>query len=326
MLLTCVGRRVSLLESFRDAARRLRRTARFYGTDITSLSPALQCCDEAFLVDQTSHPRYIDQLLSIVKSRRIGLLVPTTDLDLRVLAVNRLRFERAGCRVLVSDPDVIDLCQDKRQTYRFLKRHGFDSPRTLSPAAALAADKKGTLSWPCLLKPWDGSAAKGHTVVRDRAELRFFASRTTNAICQELVEGTEYTCDVHVDFDRRVRCVVPRQRIEVRWGEVSKARVVRDARIMQMVAHLVQHLGASPGVITVQLFETEARALRVIEINPRFGGGAPLAIRAGADFPKWILQELLGRRPRIAFDGFEDGLVMLRYDREVWLRAADAQL
>lgn len=325
VLFTCIGRRVSLLNAFRDAARRLRRTVRFYGTDVTRLSPALQCCDEAFLVERTTHPGYIDQLLSIVEGHHIRLLIPTTDLDLPLLAVHRSRFERLGCRVLVSDPDVIEVCQDKRQTYRFLQRHGFDCPRTLSPSAALAADRKGTLTWPCVLKPWDGSAAKGNTLVHDREELRFYVRRIGNAICQERVEGTEYTCDVYVDSDRRVRCVVPRQRIEVRWGEVSKAWVVRDPRIMQVVAHLVQHLGAGPGVVTVQLFATEDKALRIIEINPRFGGGVPLAIQAGADFPKWLLQELLGRSPRIAFDGFQDGLVMLRYDSEIWLTATEAQ-
>jgi carbamoyl-phosphate synthase large subunit len=325
VLFTCIGRRVSLLDAFRNAARRLRLSVRFCGTDITTLSPAFQCCNEAFLVERTTDPGYIKQLLSIVKSHGVRLIVPTTDLDLHLLAVHRSRFERLDCRVLVSDPDVIDICQDKRQTSRFLRRHGFDGPRTLSPAAALGADRQGTLAWPCLLKPWDGSAAKGNTVVRDREELRFFARRVPNAICQELVEGTEYTCDVYVDSERCVRCVVPRRRIEVRSGEVSKAQVVKDVPIMEAVAGLVRQLGAGPGVITVQLFVTKDKAVRIIEINPRFGGGIPLAIKAGADFPRWVLQELLGKRPRIVFDRFQDGLVMLRYDSEVWLSDSQAE-
>jgi carbamoyl-phosphate synthase large subunit len=45
----------------------------------------------------------------------------------------------------------------------------------------------------------------------------------------------------------------------------------------------------------------------------------PLSIKAGANFPKWILQQLTGRKPRIPFDGFKDGLTMLRYDAEIWL-------
>jgi hypothetical protein len=43
-------------------------------------------------------------------------------------------------------------------------------------------------------------------------------------------------------------------------------------------------------------------------------GGAPLGIAAGADYPCWLLQELAGRKPQIAFDGFRHGLCMLRYD------------
>ena len=323
VLFTCIGRRVSLLKAFRRAARRLKRRIRFCGTDVTTLSPALRCCDEAFLVEPTTHPRYVGQLLSIVRNNGVRLVVPTTDLDLRTLAVHRSRFERLGCRVLVSEPDVVDICQDKRLTCRFLRRNGFDGPRTLSPRAALEADRKGRWAWPCLLKPWDGSAAKGNTIARSRRELLFFARRVPNAICQELVTGTEYTCDVYVDFAQCVRCVVPRRRLEVRSGEVSKAQVVTNLRIMESAAEVVRRLGAGPGVITVQLFVTERNAVKIIEVNPRFGGGAPLAIRAGADFPRWILQELSGQQPRIAFDGFEDGLVMLRYDSEVWLSQSD---
>ena len=75
-------------------------------------------------------------------------------------------------------------------------------------------------------------------------------------------------------------------------------------------------------MVTLQLFLTGDDKVKFIEINPRFGGGAPLSIRAGANFPKWILQELSGQKPRIRFDGFKDNLIMLRYDSEVWLEGS----
>ena len=84
-------------------------------------------------------------------------------------------------------------------------------------------------------------------------------------------------------------------------------------------AEVVEALGAGPGVITVQLILTDDKKIKFIEINPRFGGGAPLAIKAGANFPKWILQQVLGFEPKIRFDGFKDNLIMLRYDSEVWM-------
>jgi carbamoyl-phosphate synthase large subunit len=88
---------------------------------------------------------------------------------------------------------------------------------------------------------------------------------------------------------------------------------------MSEAAILVETLAAGPGVITLQLFLTKNDKVKFIEINPRFGGGAPLSIKAGANFPKWILQELSGKKTNICFDGFKDDLIMLRYDGEVWL-------
>ncbi len=317
VLFTCIGRRVSLLKSFHQAARQLKLNASFFGTDTTELSSALQLCDEGFLVKPTTHAGYIRQLLSIVKANRVKLLVPTVDLDLKLLAQNKPKFTAARCRVLVSSPEVIDICQDKRKTYRFLIKNGFDTPATISVTSALSKKK---LNWPCFLKPWNGSAGKQNTIVNNRRELSFYAQRIPNAICQEFIEGTEHTCDVYVDFNMRVCCVVPRKRIEVRAGEVSKAQVVKDPRIMSEAAMLVETLGAGPGVITLQLFLTNDGKVKFIEINPRFGGGAPLSIKAGANFPKWILQELSGKKPNIPFDDFKDDLIMLRYDSEVWLK------
>jgi carbamoyl-phosphate synthase large subunit len=317
ILFTCIGRRVSLLDCFRSAAGQLKLNASFFGTDTTELSPALQLCDKSFLVKPITHPGYIRQLLSIVKNNNVKLLIPTIDLDLKLLAINKPKFASLGCQVLVSAPEVIDICQDKRETYRFLVKNGFDTPITMSISSALS---KGRLKWPCFLKPWDGSAGKSNAIVKNRGELSFFAKRIPNVICQEFIEGTEYTCDVYIDFNLKVRCVIPRKRIEVRNGEVSKAQIVKNTQIMKQAAALIEKLGAGPGVVTLQLFLTNKSEIKFVEINPRFGGGAPLSIKAGANFPKWILQELSGKKPNIRFDDFKENLIMLRYDSEVWFQ------
>ena len=165
VLFTCIGRRVSLLNSFRRAAKQLKIKASFFGTDTTELTPALQLCDKAFLVKPITHPGYIKQMLSIVKTNKVKLLVPTVDLDLKVLAQNKPKFADMGCCVLVSNTDVVDICQDKRKTYRFLTKNGFDTPITMSIRAALSKKK---LNWPCFLKPWDGYASRGNALVKNR--------------------------------------------------------------------------------------------------------------------------------------------------------------
>ncbi|GAG41017.1 unnamed protein product [marine sediment metagenome] len=91
--------------------------------------------------------------------------------------------------------------------------------------------------------------------------------------------------------------------------------VVKDPEIMEAGKRVVEALGPSlRGLVTLQCIVTSDRRIRFIEINPRFGGGAPLGIAAGADYPAWLIQELRGQTPEIEFDGFRHGLCMLRYD------------
>ena len=316
ILFTSVGRRVSLLNSFRRAARLLKIPAQFFGTDTNELSPAFQFCDNKLVVRPIKDKGYIPDLLKIVDKNKIKLLVPTIDTELLILSENKKRFAELGCFVLVSEPSVVHICQDKRKSYHFMRANGFDTPVTISSRAALA---KKRLVWPVVLKPWDGSASRGVTVANNWKELLVFSKRIPNCIVQEFIKGVEYTCDVYIDFDMKVRCVVPRKRIEVRAGEVSKGQVVKNQAMMNYIAEFAKVLRAGPGVITVQCLLQSDEKIVFTDINPRFGGGVPLAIKAGANFPKWILEELTGRKPRIRFDGFKDNLIMLRYDAEVWL-------
>jgi len=319
ILFTSVGRRVSLLNSFRRAAKLLKLPTQFFGTDANELSPAFQFCDNKLVVRSIKDKGYIPDLLKIVDKNKIKLLVPTIDTNLLMLAENKENFAALGCYMLVSEPDIIHICHDKREAYHFMKKNGFDTPETMTVRSALA---KKNLGWPALLKPWDGSASRGVTVVNNRQELLVFSRRTPNCIIQEFVEGVEYTCDVYIDLDMNVRCVVPRKRIEVRAGEVSKGQVIKNKAIMNRAAELAKALKAGPGVITIQCFLRSNGKIVFSDINPRFGGGVPLAIKAGANFPKWILEELTGKKPRIKFDGFKNNLIMLRYDAEVWLNGS----
>jgi carbamoyl-phosphate synthase large subunit len=59
----------------------------------------------------------------------------------------------------------------------------------------------------------------------------------------------------------------------------------------------------------------------MIEINARFGGGFPLANRAGAKFPLWLLEQLMGKSSTVTNE-WQDGMLMLRYDDAVFIPGA----
>lgn len=122
-----------------------------------------------------------------------------------------------------------------------------------------------------------------------------------------------------VDFQGQVRCVVPRLRIETRAGEISKGVTVKNSALIAAGKKVVELLPGALGCITAQCFLTPNNEIKFIEINPRFGGGFPLSLQAGADFPRWIIEMMLGKDPEIAIDGWHDGIVMLRYDDAIFV-------
>jgi len=321
-LFTCVGRRVELIRAFRRAGKALNLSLKIHGADGSRLAPALHRVDKAHLVPSISRGGYTDALVEIVERNGIDLLIPLIDTELTHIAESAHRFREVGCRALISSQEVVRICRDKLATARVLKDSGIDTPRTWSWDAAL---KRPRHHFPLFLKPRYGSAAMGNYTVRSLRELQTFGRCVPDAIVQEFVDGSEHTLDVYTGFDGRVRCVVPRKRLEVRTGEVSKALVVKDPRIMATGRTVAEALGACRGVVTVQCMVTPQGLIRVIEINPRFGGGVPLSIHAGADFPKWILAEQAGIRLRIEADAFRDDVAMLRYDESVFVRDASKQ-
>ncbi len=316
VLLSCVGRRVELVQAFRAAGEELKIDLKLHGTDVSSLAPAMHHVDQAHQVSPIAHRNYLSDLLELIERHRIHLLVPTIDTELLRLADARSEFADRGCTATVSAPEVVHIGRDKLLTCEKLQAAKIDTPKTWPAAQAV---RRQAHKFPYQIKPRYGSAGKGNVRVDDLAALKYWGRRVPEAVVQEFVSGVEYTLDVYAGLDGQVRCVVPRQRLEVRAGEVQKARVVKDPELIEIGRHVVESIGACIGVITVQCIRTPRGRIRVIEINPRFGGGAPLAIHAGANFPKWLLTEVRGEHPRIRMDGYRDGVCMLRYDQSVFL-------
>jgi carbamoyl-phosphate synthase large subunit len=173
-------------------------------------------------------------------------------------------------------------------------------------------------AYPLFIKPRWGSAGKGAFRVNDARELRFFLSYLPDPIIQELVSGPEITNDVVCDLSGEVLSVVSRRRIEVRWGEVAKGVTLWDARIAEDCARVARALDAR-GPITVQCLLQDGHPC-FTEVNARLGGGAPLGIAAGADYPLWLLARAAGIPVTIPpLGNYQQGLYVTRFDDAFYL-------
>ncbi|MBM4049614.1 MAG: ATP-grasp domain-containing protein [Planctomycetes bacterium] len=319
VLISSAGRRIGLLESFRQALRVLGLNGRVYAIDCSSAAPAFHLADSAWLVPRCTEPDFAATVLALCKRECVALVVPTIDPELPLYAAARAHFEAHRISVAVSDPETVHLCYDKQETHAWLVAKGFPTTRQ----AALLEVLRHLDGWrfPLIAKPRYGSASVGVRRAHSHADLLTMAD-PEDAIVQEIVAGQEYTINVYVDRSGQCRCAIPHARLEVRAGEVAKALTVKHRPLMELARGIAEALPGAYGPLNIQCFVSPAGDIRVIEINARFGGGYPLAERAGASFTRWLIEEALGLEPAASFDGWQDDLAMLRYDQAVYLPGA----
>ena len=317
ILFTGVGRRIELLQAFRNAALVLNKDLKIYGADMAGTAPALAYCDDARRVVSMKDPQYIDNLLRICTDDHIDLLIPTIDTDLLVLSENKEKFERIGTRVMISAPDKIRICRDKNHTSQFFVDCGLHAPMPVNEW------RKYQSGFPAFIKPKDGSSSIHAFKVENEEELKVFAGQVEDYIVQPFVSGREYTIDIFCGWNGEPISIVPRERLQIRSGEVLKTQICMDQTMIHEAMALCEVFKPC-GPITVQLIRDDAGIDWYIEINPRFGGGAPLSMKAGARSAETILKLLDGEEPEI--QQISDGAIYSRFDQSVCITEGKGQI
>ncbi|MCR4892658.1 MAG: ATP-grasp domain-containing protein [Lachnospiraceae bacterium] len=315
ILILSAGRRVELINCFKNAKERLGQKGFIIAADCSELAPALYFADFNEIVPRISESdKYIASIIDICNHFQVSLIVPTIDTELLLLSERQEEIEsQTRAKVLISRNQVIRICRNKKNTQTFLEQNGFRVPRMLTDEEM---DESGDLRFPLFIKPLDGSSSVNAFKVNNREELSTYRKLIDRPIVQEYMEGTEYTVDTFLDFDSKLITVVPRIRIATRSGEIAKGVIIKDREIMKDVTRLMQILKPI-GHITVQCMKTK-RGVEFIEINPRFGGGAPMSIMAGADSCE-NLYRLLNGEKLIYHEKFRENITFLRFDQSIML-------
>lgn len=312
ILITSAGKRVVLVQIFQQTLKDLGLEAKVYTTDMKPMmAPACIVSDEGIKVSPCKAEGYIDELIQICQDKKIGAIIPTIDPELFVLARNRQRFSEIGVEIVLSDEVFIKACRDKRETQQYLQNIGIDVPK--------AVDKYHP-TFPMFVKPYDGSLSRDIHVVLNQKELTQEMLENPKFMFMEYLdqhEYKEYSVDMYFGKDHCVKGIVPRERIEVRAGEINKGKTHKN----EIVDFLKDKMGCLPGVrgcICFQLFYRESdHSIKGSEINPRFGGGFPLTYHAKANYAAYIIKEYLQHETVDYSDAWLDNTLMLRYDNDI---------
>jgi carbamoyl-phosphate synthase large subunit len=308
VLITSASRKVGLVRAFQEALAR-NGGGKVIAVDSSPLSPALLVADEHAIVARADARDFLPTIHDFCRRHEVGLVVPTRDEELPIFAAEKKAFAAEGVVALVSSPNAVHTCQDKRAFAQFCAREGFATPRTWA-----AGERPAANAFPVFAKPRFGKGARGAGPVATPEELEFLLARDPEAIVQELVKAPELTVDLFADLSGEIVSVVPRYRTRVVGGESFVSRTVKNARLLGEASAVARALGLV-GHNTIQYFFDGADC-KLIEINPRFGGAASLGFAAGAPTPEFAVRVALGQRVVPQVGAFTEDLVMLRYTED----------
>ncbi|MDD3223514.1 MAG: ATP-grasp domain-containing protein [Clostridium sp.] len=304
ILLTAIGKRVQLI-------RHLKKNAKVFGVDISEYAPASAFVDGFYIVPKYDDDKYIEKLLEICKKEKINMIIPLFEREYKLLCSYKEEFKKINTTLLLSSDNVIECCNDKWKTYKFFTRNSIKTPNSFT-----LENINDKLEFPLIIKPRDGMGSSSVFMANNLEDLNFYIRKVSNPIIQKYIEGTEYTIDVLCDLNGKVISVVPRQRMEVRAGEVTKSRTVKDNEIIDKTFELCSKLRGI-GPLTIQCIKDKNDNIYFIEINPRFGGGVPLTFEAGIDYGKMF--KMMNSKENIEpLIGQFKELTMLRYDEAVY--------
>ena len=266
--------------------------------DPMPLSAGLFWAEEAYVIRMATDPAYLDRLGEVLEQAKPDIVIPGTDVELPILAANREKLEAEfGTRVLVSDPRVIAIADDKFLTFQFLSEAGL-----APPASALPEDAEGlgqlvdAVGFPLIVKPRIGARSVGVSRVTTRDELNEAVSGREGLVVQECVagEGDEYTASVLVfDGDPKASIVMRR---DLRDGNTYRAFCGAYPELNRQVRAFGAALRPF-GPANFQFRLDEGGRARVFEINGRFSGTTPLRALVGFNEVEMCIRHILFGEP-----------------------------
>ena len=307
ILLLSGGAKVAIARIAKQSASK--RGANLVITDRSENLPTRFVADEFLTLPDSEAPGWQMDLIRIASEHKIGLVIPSRETDLAALARASSELKSIGCFAAVSSLDTIELCSDKWWAFEHMRDRGIPTPNScLKPDfEAFYQENPG----PFIAKPRFGA---GGTVLRFDKDSPLSHSIPSDWIIQQIASGQEYTVNVYLDKSGACRCVIPHSRLMIDGGESVQARTENHPLIEKAIRKLAESLPGATGPTNIQLFLDENEtSFQVIEINPRLGGGFPLAHEANGTYVEWLAREHLDGDTIESFDRWTRNLTMYRF-------------
>ena len=149
--------------------------------------------------------------------------------------------------------------------------------------------------FPKIIKPRQGYGSRNIKIVYTERELKSYNS--SNYLFEDIISGSESSVDVYFSrFDKRF-CAIGRDRLRIEGGEVVHS-ITRE--LTHIERETIEKINREYELVGPYNFQFIGKEELLMEINPRFGGGATISMSAGWNAVYWIIEEYLFGEPFVA--------------------------
>jgi carbamoyl-phosphate synthase large subunit len=280
--------------------------------DADPTAAGIRLAPQGVMLPQADHPRFADALLGVTSAYGVAALIGTVAEELPALVAAAPALEANGVATWLPDLEAVRLCCDKAAFAELMHRSGVPHPAT-----AAVAGEVGRVPGPWVVKPRSGRGSRGVRFLDTAGETVEALTRDPELIAQTRLPGREFTADALVDRGGRLLTVVPRWRDETKAG-ISVKGTTFDSEAVTAVTAAALTAVALTGPANVQGFVADDGTATVVEINPRFSGGLPLTLAAGADVVGTYLAGVRDPHAELPQLWFTAGIRMSRYFAETY--------
>ena len=250
-----------------------------------------------------------DTLIRIIKKHKIDVILPIGSyMQLAKIKPTLSKF----CKVLVEDYEKIDRFHDKRKTIVIARELYIPHPATYFPRKIedITSYAKN-VSYPVVIKPAIGTGAKGVRYVRNEKELTRLCRKASQnrelddcyeenrhgILLQEYIPGeledvTALGLEGHMVLGMTQKRILTKP---LSGGSGIVNITTHNEELLNYARKVISHAQWTGVLLFDFKIDDRDEKPKLLEINPRFWGTTWLTIRAGLNYPHYLIQASLGQ-------------------------------
>lgn len=310
------------------------------GVDMNEDSVGFSMVDKGYLVTPAADEKFIYEMLTICQKEKVDVVIPLVTRELMKFALNKSKFEEIGTTVSISEPQNLEIANNKYLLLEHCSKEGIPVPLFIKANNySEFEDAVFKLGYPdnnVCFKPPVSNGLRGFRILTkeiDRLDLLInqkpMNTITTleeiapvlkntrefpELIVMEYLPGKEYSVDVLANKGEAI-VVIPRLRENIKMGISFVGITKKNEKIIKASQKVVKTLNLS-GNIGLQFKEDKNGVPKIIESNPRVQGTIVLCTAAGANLVYLAVKLALGEEvtpPPVKWE-----TKMIRYWDEVY--------